>query len=431
MSATTSSDPRFNAALVVERVCDQGDSVDLAIEQQITDIQPKDQGLFKEICFGSVRWANAYDERLMRLLHKPLKKKDRCLQALLISAMYQLDFMREPEYAVVNQTVAAVTTLNRQWARGLVNGILRAYIRGNHDRPTPETALPEWLRQRFNSAWGTDAPVLIEASMQRPPLALRVNCLKIARDDYLQQLAAAGIEALATPQSQVGVELLNPVSVVHIPGFVDGLVSVQDESAQLAAFASGASGSLRVLDGCAAPGGKTGHLLELAPDAEVVALDKAERLPRLHENLARLGLKATVVAGDLTERDSWWDGTPFDCILLDVPCSGTGVIRRHPDILHRRLTSDIAQFATQQFDLLSAAWVMLKAGGRLLYTTCSVLPEENAELVQGFLAKEPTARLIPLSQDLGVDTGFGRQRLTGVHSGDGFFYALLEQHNTE
>ncbi|MEE9447254.1 MAG: 16S rRNA (cytosine(967)-C(5))-methyltransferase RsmB [Arenicellales bacterium] len=425
---------RQAAAEVVHAVCEKGESIDAALIERSHLIDSAEAGLFQELAYGGVRWYLAYFSVLSSKLKKPFKPKDRLLNAVLVVAMYQLDYTEQASHAVVNEAVAHVKTLKRVWAAGVVNAVLRAYMREQDKRPIHQemawvnASFPVWLVEQIDSAWPENVNDILRATQKKPPMTLRVNVLKTTREDYLTQLTSVGIEAEACADSAVGITLTKPMPVHKLPNFDEGRVSVQDESAQLAVSVLPLAAGQRVLDACAAPGGKSVHILEAMPKIkELVALDFEARLPRLHENLNRTGQQAAVVAGDLLEADQWWDGTLFDTILLDVPCTGTGVIRRHPDIKFRRQAENALQFSKNQLKLLKAAWQMLQPGGALLYTTCSVLPAENQDCIAEFLALTEDANTTALPEYLGIETTHGRQRLPGVQTGDGFFYALLNK----
>ena len=441
---------QMSAARTVLAVVDHGRSLDaaLAAEAQPDDHaspQPNDHALVREICYGACRHYHYFDGILARLLSKPLRPHDRVVHFILVNGCYQIEHMRTPDHAAVSESVAAVAGTRFSWAGSLINGVLRNFLRRREQLKNalaPDAvrcAFPAWLYREIGVHWPEHAERIVAASNRKPPLTLRVNQRKIGRDAYLERLTQADIEASPTTDSELGVTLARPLPVERIPGFADGLASVQDESAQLALAASGLSAAAnegagrRVLDGCAAPGGKACLLLEAQPQlAGLVAVDLPERVDAIARDLARLGLsaEAEVVAGDLTQPAAWWDGALFDHILLDVPCSGSGIIRRHPDIKHRRRAEDIAKFAQQQFNLLSKAWSLLASGGTLLYVTCSILPAENdaviAQFITGRCDASPQALDSPPGLS-GVVTEWGIQRLPGVHPGDGFYFCLLKR----
>ncbi|MBK1727741.1 16S rRNA (cytosine(967)-C(5))-methyltransferase [Halorhodospira neutriphila] len=320
--------------------------------------------------------------------------------------------------------------MRRQRAAGLVNAVLRKLRRQPPPPPADEAtryALPGWLAERLRRAWPADWPALAEAGNAHPPMALRVNLRRTSREAYLAELARCGLAAQPGAVAPEAVVLEAPCPVEQLPGFREGRVSVQDEAAQLAAALLDPRPGERVLDACAAPGGKTLHLAERCPEAAITALDRsARRLRQVADNLARAGAEAERLAADAAEPGRWWDGRSYERILLDAPCTGTGVIRRHPDIKWLRGPDDAGRMAGAQRRLLEALWGLLAPGGRLLYATCSILPEENEAVAAAFLADHPEARLGP-APAAGRPTGHGWQILPGEAGMDGFFYACLER----
>ncbi|MCK2183997.1 16S rRNA (cytosine(967)-C(5))-methyltransferase RsmB [Halomonas getboli] len=398
----------------------------------------RDRGLFKELCFGSCRALCRLEALAGKLLDKPFKTRDADVQALLLVGIYQLLYTRIPPHAAVGETAGAARLINKPWATRVLNGCLRrlqreaSTLQAEVDRD-PAVALlhPKWWLKAFRQAWPDDWRAICEANNQPGPMTLRVNRRHGDRESYLERLDAPDIGARLCLHSPEGLTLDEPCDVGRLPGFQEGLVSVQDEAAQLAAELLGPTlaprPGARVLDACCAPGGKTAHLLELF-DVDLQAIDSDDtRLARVEDTLSRLGLEADLAHGDATRRD-WWDGTPFDAILLDAPCSGSGVIRRHPDIKRLRRHSDIAKLAELQARLLDNLWPLLAPGGTLLYATCSVLPEENADQVAAFLARTPDAEVTtPDGVAWGRPAGAGRQLLPSADSHDGFFYARLRK----
>ncbi|MDR9437075.1 MAG: 16S rRNA (cytosine(967)-C(5))-methyltransferase RsmB [Thiohalophilus sp.] len=430
---------RLASLQVLQQIVQQGQNLDNALESVIPQLeQPRDQGLLQHLCYGVMRWYPQLEFLLAQLLHKPLKKKDTDLRLLLLLGLYQLRFTRIPAHAAVDETVALTKRLNKDWARGMVNAVLRNYTRRHNELeqrleqdPSAHSAHPAWLLGALQQAWPDHWPAIVAANNTQAPMSLRVNGRRGSRDAYIKRLLDAGLTARPAAHTESGMILHEPCPVEQLPGFATGEVSVQDGAAQLAASLLDAQPGERVLDACAAPGGKTAHLLERQPDLQdLIALDRdADRLQRVQDNLTRLELAATLIAGDAARPDSWWDGQPFDRILLDAPCSATGVIRRHPDIkLHRR-QSDIAALAATQHAMLLALWPLLKPGGTLLYATCSVLPEENRQQVECFLAAENTARHVPLAASWGHPLSAGQQILPGEDEMDGFYYARLVKTN--
>lgn len=377
----------------------------------------------RDIAYGTLRDYGAPDAIVAALARRGAS--DRLVRALLLCALHQLRRGRRSPHVVVDQAVAACARLARPAASGFVNATLRNYLRGR-ERLEAEAArgepgrygYPQWWIDRLRAAYPARWRAALEAGSERPPMTLRVNRRRTTVEAYLERLAAAGIAARRS--GPCGVRLATPRPVDELPGFGDGLVSVQDANAQLAAPLLEARDGMRVLDACAAPGGKTAHLLELAA-VDLVAIDlDAERCGRIEANLARLGLAAEVRCADAAAPAQWWDARTFDRVLVDAPCSASGVVRRHPDIKWLRRQSDLVQFARAQAKLLDSLWRVLAPGGTLLYATCSVFPEENEAVVSAFTARTPDARRRPWP-------GCANGQLLPDDDGDGFFYALLDK----
>jgi len=430
------SQPRKIAALLVHRVLDQGESLGSLLGAQLARLDdPRQRALAQELAFGTLRWSYRLEALLARLLRKPLKKKDRDLHALLLVGLYQLLILEMPAHAAVSETVEVARQLGKDWAAGMVNGVLRnaqrqsaALLKSVQDTTaTARWAHPDWWIERLQQDWPENWQQILEAGNQRPPMVLRVNRLQVERDDYLQQLRVSGIEALPLPFVESAIRLEQPVGVDSLPGFREGRVSVQDAAAQLCALLLDLQAGQRVLDACAAPGGKTGHILELAPQLEsLLAIDVDEtRLQKVRENLQRLHLDAGLLAADAGEPQAWWDGKPFDRILLDAPCSASGVVRRHPDIKLLRRPADVRSLSQQQQRLLEALWPLLASGGMLLYASCSVFRQENSDNLQVFLDQHSDASELPLQAEWGKVLPVGRQLLPGEHDMDGFYFACL------
>jgi 16S rRNA (cytosine967-C5)-methyltransferase len=389
--------------------------------------------LLQELCYGTLRWYPQLHYLLEQLLHKPLKPHEYEVQALLLLGLYQLLHLRVPDYAVVAETVAAARGLGKDRVAGLINAVLHnfqrrrsAWLAELERDASGHHAHPVWLLRRLQDDWPEHWQAMVAANNTRPPYSLRVNLARLSRQTYEEHLAAAGIAAQPTPFSAAGITLAKACEVDALPGFREGWVSVQDPAAQLAAGLLDLRPGLRVLDACAAPGGKTGHILETEPDLTLLALDSdAERLLQVRANLQRLGFAADIRTGDAGAPESWWNGIPYDRILLDAPCSGTGVIRRHPDIKVLRRAADIEPLAARQRALLDALWPLLKPGGRLLYVTCSVLRQENEGTVAGFLSAHRDAHEYPILAAWGHARPQGRQILPGESDMDGFYYACL------
>ena len=411
-----------------------GQSLNQGLPPLESRVNAADRGFLRDLALGSCRHFYRLNALSKILLKNPFGPEDQDLHALLIIGLYQLAIQHKAPHAAVHATVDVAEELGKGYAKPVINACLRRYAREYEsllppldDNPVTATSHPKWLVKMLQKAWPEQWQTILEENNERPPLCLRVNIRHGSRDAYLERLQAAGIAAHAAPFSDAGIYLHESCDVTQLPGFADGDVSVQDEAAQLAAAVLNPQPGERILDACAAPGGKTCHLLEKA-DARVVALDIEEsRLGRVHENLARLQLTAEIVCADMADTGSWWDGELFDAILLDAPCSATGVIRRHPDIKLLRRREDIDQLADVQARLLATAWSLLKPGGRLLYATCSVLPQENAAQIRRFA--DATAGLTEEKLDFcwGTACNAGRQLLPQRAGHDGFYYALLHK----
>jgi len=396
---------------------------------------PADQGLYAELCYGTLRQFPRLNMILGVLLKNHLKSQDADVRALLLIGLYQLAFMRIPDHAALDQTVEAVSGLGKNWARGLTNAILRNYLRQKdqidislEEELAYKTSLPEWLFKEWQAAWPEKLDQIVETANQYPPMCLRVNFQKNTRGGYLNLLAESGIKAQAGSLGDASIRLDQSVAVSALPGFFEGSCSVQDEAAQLCAPLLQLKPGMHVLDACSAPGGKTGHLLETCPDIELLALDNsAKRLNDVQSNLKRLGFKSVLQAADAAAIDKWWNKRPFDRILLDAPCSGTGVIRRHPDIKVLRRPTDIDGFRQQQLRLLEGLWPTLAENGLLLYVTCSIMPAENKVQIELFSERHPEAEVLPVNADWGTSLPLGRQLLPGDQGADGFYFALLKK----
>ncbi|NOX42781.1 MAG: 16S rRNA (cytosine(967)-C(5))-methyltransferase RsmB [Gammaproteobacteria bacterium] len=450
---------RAVAAFVLLDVVVNGQSLTRALlkaTSKLSDV--KDQGLLKEICYGTLRWYFQLDAIARRLLNKPLKAKDQDIRLLILIGLYQLNYLSIPAHAVLSETVEATKDLKKDWARGFVNAVLRNFQRtfqrdpqcSFHPNPRPNNvdetsewldpnnvenhAHPDWLVREIKSAWPQSWQAILQANNSRPPMSIRVNALKYNRASYLKKLSEHDLEASALVYSQYGITLKEPLLVDSIPEFRGGAVSVQDEAAQLAADLLQVDAGFRVLDACAAPGGKTCHILECTPDLKkLIALDIDEsRLEQISENLDRLQLNdlqlAMLIQGDASDAENkWWDRKLFDRILLDAPCSATGVIRRHPDIKVLRRAEDIDNLVAVQAAMLAALWPLLKPGGKLLYATCSVLPQENHKQLQLFLHQHTDAKEDLIDADWGHRQNVGRQILPGENAMDGFYFARIEK----
>ena len=419
---------RSAAASLLDDVA-QGSSLNHVYNRAERQVAESEQPFLRELVYGSLRLWPLYRGVTRQLLERPLKPKDSVLEALLIMAMYELDECATPDYASVSGAVDCCEQLGRPWASRLINGCLRRYQRDKEALmhalgESERAALPGWLHKLLSKALPDQLSQLADASRHRPPFTLRVNPERVSTDEYQALLREEGIEASAA--GTCGLTLVQPMPVSKLPHFQDGFVSVQDASAQLAALLLSPEPGMSVLDVCAAPGGKACHLAELG--AQVTASDVSEaRLIKVYENAERLDLAVATVLSDGRNLQEVLALASFDAVLLDVPCSATGVMRRNPDVKLIRRKSDIGQFATLQSELLQSVWPLLKPGGRLLYATCSVLPQENDAVVGAFLNAEDTARLLPLPIEVGETMTYGQQVIPSELNGDGLYYSLLEK----
>lgn len=429
------------AAQALDAVISGGRSADVALGAFDASA---DRAAVRAITLGTIRWYLRLAPAVESLLARASAVSPP-VGALLAVAAHQVEYSRNAPEATVHAAVDAARILKSERATGFVNAVLRRFVReraqlfARIDLGEPaRTAHPRWLVERLHSAWPNECAAMLAANNAHPPMTLRLDLSRTSAPQYLDQLSAAGIEASAVQWIDSMITLNHPLSVSVLPGFSQGLVSVQDAGAQLAPRLLDMRPEMRVLDACAAPGGKTGHLLERAPPGvTVTAVDiDAARVARIDENLKRLGRTATLVVADVSKPESFWDGRPFDRILVDAACSSTGVIRRHPDIKLLRRPGDIAQLAAGQLAILKAAAGMLAPGGRLVYCTCSVLPEENEAVVERLLAAVPVMQLarMPPAAELAPgarDRPPGVQLLPGADAGtDGFYYACLEKTTT-
>ncbi|WP_282347084.1 16S rRNA (cytosine(967)-C(5))-methyltransferase RsmB [Pseudomonas sp. PS01301] len=426
--------PRLAAARALAAVLNGKASLNSSLPKELDKVEARDRGLVQDLAFGTARWQPRLDALAERLLQKPFKAADADVHALLLVGLYQLLYTRVPAHAAIGETVGCADKLKKPWAKALLNAVLRraqresdAILAELERDPVVRTAHPRWLQKSLKAFWPEQWEAICAANNAHPPMILRVNRRHHDRDAYLGLLAEQGVAAQACVHSRDGIVLSGACDVRGLPGFSEGWVSVQDEAAQLAAELLDLASGQRVLDACCAPGGKTCHILEAEPAlAEVVGIDlEAKRLVRVRENLQRLGLQAHLIAADGRDTSAWWDGKPFQRILLDAPCSATGVIRRHPDIKLTRQPDDIHALAVLQGQLLDAMWPTLEVGGVLLYATCSTLPTENTEVIEAFLARTPGARELDLATSAGIKQAHGRQLLAQEGGHDGFYYAKL------
>ena len=421
---------RAAAANILFQVVDKGQSLSSALPLGQQQVKPRDQALLQEICFGALRILPRLESVASELMDKPLKGKQRVFHYLILVGIYQIGHMRIPAHAAVGETVEATKTLKGPRLRGLINAVLRNYQRNQEQldeisvsHNAGKYGHPSWLLKLLQESYPQQWEMIVEANNTKAPMWLRVNHQHLNRDDYQALLKNEGIDSTAHSEALDALKLAAPCDVNNLPGFDKGWVSVQDAAAQLSInYLEPKDGEL-ILDCCAAPGGKTAHILERTKDSQVVAIDCDEtRLKRVHDNLKRLQLQAKVVCGDARTPSEWWQGEQFDRILLDAPCSATGVIRRHPDIKWLRRADDIEALAELQREIFDAMWQQLKVGGTLVYATCSITPQENKEQVKAFLARTDNAQLI----DSDIDNP-GRQILPGEEDMDGFYYAVLKK----
>ncbi len=420
-------DVQLEAARVVSSVLQSSNLTQVLADslRRHGEFTPQQRGALQDLSYGTLRHYGSLSFILNRLLSRP--PRDALLQYLLLVALYQLEYTKVGQHAIVDQAVRAAKRVNTA-AGGLVNGVLRNFQRRREElmdavrrQETARYSYPQWWIDALKQHHGETAYAILEAGNQHPPMTLRVNTRHTTTVEYQALLASHDITARTVEPGALMLE--RPLPVERLPKFMEGWVSVQDAGAQYAAHLLDVRTGMRVLDACAAPGGKTAHLLEKA-DVELVAVDKDElRLERVRENLRRLDLKAQVTCGDAADPQPWWDGKPFQRILADVPCSASGVVRRHPDIKWLRRPADIDAFARQQAQILEALWPLLAAGGKLLYATCSIFPQENQQVIDAFLARHPEASQVELAPLAGLSAG----QLLPDEQHDGFFYALLHK----
>lgn len=433
MNDKTSS-VRLVAIRIIESILLNKGSLSTQLARKQADVKAEHVPQLKEICFGVSRYYPQLNSFALHMLDKPFQEKDFDVYAAILVALYQIEYMDTPEHAAVNEAVESAKLIGKPWAGKLVNAILRRYLREAvdimailKDMPSVAHSHPKWILKRFKKHWGNSFEQIVEANNARPPMCLRVNLSRVSRETQMQKLSQQGIESEEGVFSESAIYLKQAASVQSLPGFFDGDMSVQDEAAQLSASILSVKEGEKVLDACAAPGGKTGHLLESA-DIHLTAIElEPWRLSKIEENLERLGFNAELICADSGDLDTWWDNVAFDKILLDVPCSATGVIRRNPDIKVNRKPADIDELISIQKTLINNIWLTLKPGGKLLYATCSVMPEENEHQMAEFLSRTPDAKEIQLDVEWGQKVSHGIQLLPKQNSHDGFYYCLIEK----
>jgi 16S rRNA (cytosine967-C5)-methyltransferase len=426
---------RALAAQVLAPLLRQRGSLGSHLPPALQRCPERDRPLLQQLCFGTLRELFRLQAITAVLLKKPFQERDYELQALLLIGLWQLRHSRIPAHAALHETVAATAALDHPWARKLINALLRRYQREAEqleatlaNQPQFRWNHPQWMISKLEHNWPRQWQQILRANDQKAPMTLRVNERRLTLESAQQMLLQAGLASTPGQLSGSALVLEQPVEVDRIPGFEQGLFSVQDEAAQLAAGLLAAGAGERVLDACAAPGGKLCHLLERVPGLEeVVAVElEPSRIQRMADNLARLRLEPNyrLICADATRSD-WWDGRSFDRILVDAPCSGSGVIRRHPDIKLLRRGEDINALARVQLEILGNLWPMLSPGGRLVYATCSVFSQENERIIERFVKQQPDARHLPIEANWGEARPFGRQLFPPPSGPDGFYYAIL------
>jgi len=431
---------RAQAAQAINQVIYHGKSLaEIFSNLRMVDTTPAEIALLKHCCFGGVRYFNRLEAAINTLLNHPLPKKHALLQCLLVVGLYQLEYLSLPPYVCVNETVAACSSLGKAWATKLTNQILRQWLRRKQtisphlNQHLPFLyAHPNWLIQLLQHHWPSQWQDILEYNNIPAPLYLRVNRQLITTAAYLKLLDEHNINAAAIFENSTILELKHAVAANKLPGFDQGLCYIQDLSGQLVVGLLELQPGQHVLDSCAAPGSKTTHILETEPNLKTVtACDQStSRLALLSQNLLRLQHmpeKVKIIHTNVSDVDKWWNGQLYDRILVDAPCSGSGVIRRHPDIKWLRKESDIATLASNQLKLLSQLWPTLAINGLLIYTTCSVLQTENDQVIESFLLQHPNANNLTLHFPIGNKTNFGWQILPQDHNCDGFYYAKLRK----
>ena len=425
------------SAIVLSEVLRHRKHLDKTLSDHLEQLSDnRERKLTYELSYGVMRWYHQLYFITQQLLKKPVKEKDTDILALILMGLYQLKYLRIPDHAAISATVETTIKLGKPWARDLVNAILRKYQREQDliehmvDGYRPAYySHPDWLINKLKMQWPEYWQNILATNNQYPPLHLRLDIGKHTREEYTDMLQEKGIEFYSSNYAQTGIGLINPLGVEEIPGFQEGYVSVQDFSAQLAVPLLDCLSDHRILDACAAPGGKTAHILEQdVMIRELVSVDiSAERMKLLSNSLKRLGKTASMIVGDISNSADWWDGNQFDRILLDAPCSASGVIRRHPDIKYNRIPEQFSYLKCCQFELLTSVWPLLKSNGKLLYCTCSVLHEEADQQIAKFITQYNDAEIYPINADWGVNSQYGRHTIPGHDEGDGFYYSIIRK----
>ena len=424
---------RAAAASAVDQIVHSRTRLNQVLDAAASEFSSKDRQFIADVVYGVVRWYFLLSAYANHLLSHPLKGKHRDIFCLLLVGLYQIEYMRVPSYAAVSETVSGASVLGKSWARNLVNAVLRKFLLNRDSVLSIERddsanySHPQWIIDLLRKQWPDEWATILHANNMKPQMVVRVNPQKCSVSEYQDMLDRINIQADPDGISPYGIRLKDRIAVSKLPGFAEGFVSVQNSASQLAAPALDIQAGHRVLDACAAPGGKLTHMLELHPDtADTVALDISKtRCDEILDNLARVGKSAIVMTADAAQPKNWWNGKHFDRILLDAPCSALGVVQKHPDIKIHRCSADIVKSSNEQKRLLGALLPLLGAGGKLLYCTCSIVAAENDEVVDSVLHVSPGVTVEKLGTVFGRETKYGRQRLQGIDNSDGFYYSLL------
>ena len=429
--------PRLSAIKTLTNVLDKGQSLSDA-DSSAALVDERDRSFARHLAYGVCRWLNSLEWLSSQLLRKPLKKRDKDIQRLILIGLFQLSHDATAPYAAINETAECARLVGKPWAVAVINAVLRRFQREHQqwldqlENQPVRFAHPAWLLQKIQADWPDDWQEIVHANNQAAPLWLRINRSRQEQNGVMNLLSSSGFTVVRHPSAPDAVKLSPPAPVSGIPGFSEGLISVQDPAAQLAVDLLELDDHHRALDACAAPGGKTCHILERFPAIELTAVDlNKSRLARVQENLDRLGFARRsglkLLSGDATDPSSWWDGVMYQRILLDAPCTATGVIRRHPEIKWLRTTEQLEKVVRTQQRLLKHLWPLLEPGGILVYATCSVLADENNQQISRFMAEHADAEALPLEVEWGRKQNFGRQILPGMEEMDGFYYARMRK----
>ncbi len=428
---------RAAAAKAIARVSYGGESLTEVMQQTIdaNSFSVEDNSLLQALCYGTIRFMPRWQVIIRNAMDKPLKAADSDLSGLIALGLFQLQMSRIPPHAAISETVAATQVLKKPWAKGLVNAILRRTQREPEWQQQilqkeiwAEQGFPRWIWKRLKRDWPENYTQIMDDCNQQAPMTIRVNQQKHSVKEYQALLAKDEIIATEHPFAKQALVLEKALAVEKLPGFEQGSCSVQDAAAQIAAQLLDVKSNMRILDACSAPGGKTGHILEQMINGHCIAIDNdPKRLTRVEENLQRLGLEAELIAADAGNSKAWWDGECFDRILLDAPCSGSGVIRRHPDIKLLRRADDIVQLKETQQQLLQSLWLLLRPGGKLLYATCSIFSEENEQQMAAFFESHQDAKQLNINYPACLPVSFGWQIAPGWQQMDGFYFCLIEK----